>query len=102
MSWSTTEASASWSMGSKPSSAAIEAGSPPRSTISGMTVLARCSVTLPSRPSFTGLEQLDLAAGLVLDGVQERPQRVEVLDLASGAELRTPRRPHRDIRVDAQ
>ena len=36
--------------------------------------------------ALAGLEQLDLAARLVLDGAAERAQRVEVLDLAAGAE----------------
>ena len=34
-----------------------------------------------------GLDQVDLARGLVLDGPPERAQRVQVLDLAAGAEL---------------
>ena len=44
-----------------------------------------------------GLEQLDLACDLVVDGSPERAQRVQVLDLAAGAELgrRRPAAPRR-------
>ena len=47
-----------------------------------------------------GLEQVDLPAGLVLDGPAERAHRVEVLDLAAGAE-RLARAVHADVGVDA-
>src|SRR5690606_23436601 len=50
---------------------------------------------------FAGLQQRDLPAGLVVDGPAQGPQRVEVLDLAAGAEgLAGPA--HRDVGVDPE
>ena len=45
------------------------------------------------------LEQIDLSAGLVLDGPADRPHTVDVLDLAAGAE-RSTGLVHADIGVD--
>jgi hypothetical protein len=49
-----------------------------------------------------GLQQVDLTAGLVLDGPAERTERVEVLDLAALAELGVADPAHRHVGVDPQ
>ncbi len=47
-----------------------------------------------------GLEDVDLALRLVLDGAGDRAQGVEVLDLAPGTEHRRPGSPDRHVGVD--
>ena len=46
-----------------------------------------------------GGDQVDLPAGLVADGPPERPQRVDVLDFATGPELRLPDGADRHVAV---
>ena len=54
---------------------------------------------LDDRPAV--LQDLDLAARLVLDGLADEADRIDVLDLAARAERRA-RLPHRDVDVGAQ
>ena len=48
------------------------------------------------------LQRLDLPADFVVDRLLQEAERVEVLDLAAGAEFRLPDRAHRDVGVDAE
>jgi len=48
-----------------------------------------------------GVEQGDLAVGLVLDGPGERAERVQILDLTPRAHHLVARRANRDVGVDA-
>ena len=48
------------------------------------------------------LDQLDLALDLVVDGLLDEAERVDVLDLGAGAELGLPLGAYRDVAVAAQ
>src|SRR5690606_28246648 len=55
---------------------------------------------LPNRPA--AFEHVDLPRDFIIDRSLDEPERVEILDLATGTELLLARRPHRHVRIAAE